>query len=173
MARNRKRQPAQGTSAITRDLIGERGEAIVKTRLMDFCGNPLPYFYPHFLGEKCPTFDYLVELVNTGSSPAYFLAQVKATRRGYTKKGLKLRARIKGTDVRRMALCPVPTYVLGVDETDEEVFIVSIFGNLTRAISSITTVYPLNCGTLKKLWDEVKDYWSRFDPSTKSSVFSM
>ena len=46
----------------TRDLIGKRGEAIVTARLMDFCGNPDPYFDVHPLGEKCPTFDYLVEL---------------------------------------------------------------------------------------------------------------
>jgi hypothetical protein len=43
-----------------RDLIGKRGEAIVTARLMDFCGNPEPYFDVHPLGEKCPTFDYLV-----------------------------------------------------------------------------------------------------------------
>ena len=47
---------------IARDLIGKRGEAIVSERLLDFCGNPLPYFDPHPLGEKCPTFDYLVEV---------------------------------------------------------------------------------------------------------------
>ena len=44
----------------TRDLIGKRGEAIVTARLMDFCGNLNPYFDVHPLGEKCPTFDYLV-----------------------------------------------------------------------------------------------------------------
>jgi len=52
----------------TRDLIGKRGEAIATARLMDFCGNPEPYFDVHPLGEKCPTFDYLVELVNVGDS---------------------------------------------------------------------------------------------------------
>jgi len=27
-----------------RDLIGKRGEAIVTARLMDFCGNPDPWY---------------------------------------------------------------------------------------------------------------------------------
>ncbi|GEM_PF-641860 len=47
-----------------RDLIGKRGEAMVTARLTDFCGNPYPYFDVHPLGEKCPTFDYLVELID-------------------------------------------------------------------------------------------------------------
>jgi hypothetical protein len=55
-----------------RDMIGKRGEAIVSAALTDFCGRALPYFDPHPLGEKCPTFDYLVELLGTGNAPAYF-----------------------------------------------------------------------------------------------------
>ena len=62
------------------DLIGKRGESIVIARLMDPCGNPEPYFDPHPLGEKCPTYDFLVELVNAGDSVPYFFVQVKATR---------------------------------------------------------------------------------------------
>ncbi len=51
---------------------------------MDFCGNPDPYFDVHPLGEKCPTFDYLVELVNVSNSVPYFLPQVKSTQKGFT-----------------------------------------------------------------------------------------
>jgi hypothetical protein len=62
---------------------------------MDFCGNPDPYFDVHPLGEKCPTFDYLVELVNAGDSVPYFLAQVKSTRQGFTKKGRRLLVQVE------------------------------------------------------------------------------
>jgi hypothetical protein len=44
-----------------RDRTGKRGEAIATARLMGFCGNHDPYFDVHPLGEKCPTFDHLVE----------------------------------------------------------------------------------------------------------------
>src|SRR5260370_32766268 len=114
----------------TRDLIGKRGEAITTARLMDFCGNPDPYFDLHPLGEKCPTFDYLVELVNAGDSVPYFLAQVKSTQKGFTKKGNRLLVQVDEDDVRRMVQCPFPTYLLGVDEPNDIAYVVSIHGNI-------------------------------------------
>jgi hypothetical protein len=45
------------------DDIGSRGEALFVARILNFCGRPLPYFRPRFLGEKARTLDYLVELV--------------------------------------------------------------------------------------------------------------
>ena len=62
--------------AVAREYIGKRGEAIATAALLDFCGNQEPYFDPHFLGEKCPTYDFLVELLGAGASPPYFLAQL-------------------------------------------------------------------------------------------------
>src|SRR5438105_698962 len=84
----------------TRDLLGKRGEAIATARLMDFCGNPEPYFDVHPLGEKCPTFDYLVELVNAGDSVPYFLAQVKSTQQGFTKHRRRLLVQVDADDTR-------------------------------------------------------------------------
>ena len=70
-----------------RDLIGKRGEAIVCAGLTDFCGRHLPYFDPHPLGEKCPTFDFLVELLGCRFlTRRSFFAQVKATKLGYTER---------------------------------------------------------------------------------------
>src|SRR5438552_957411 len=97
-----------------RDLMGKRGEAIATARLMDFCGNREPYFDVHPLGEKCPTFDYLVELVNAGDSVPYFLAQVKSTRKGFSKNRHRLLVQVDAGDVRRMVQCPFPTYVIGI-----------------------------------------------------------
>src|SRR5438132_12404809 len=108
------------TRMASRDLIGKRGEAIAIARLMDFCGNPDGYFHVHPLGEKCPTFDYLVELVNAGDSVPYFLAQVKSTQKGLTKKGGRLFVQVDEEDVRRMVQCPFPTYLIGVDVRKEK-----------------------------------------------------
>src|SRR5688572_18631339 len=96
-----------------RDLIGKRGEAIVTTRLMDFCGNLRPFFDVHPLGQKCPTFDYLVELVNASDSVPYFLASVRSTRKGFTKRHRRLIVQVDAEDIRRMVRCPFPTYLIG------------------------------------------------------------
>lgn len=155
----------------TRDLIGKRGEAIVTARLMDFCGNPDPYFDVHPLGEKCPTFDYLVELVNAGSSVPYFLAQVKSTQKGFTKTERRLLVQVDEEDVRRMVRCPFPTYLIGVDEPNDRAYVVSMHGNLSGPIASMPSRYPLTSRNLRRLWEEVADYWKKLDPTAKASVF--
>ena len=155
----------------TRDLIGKRGEGIVTARLMDFCGNPVPYFDVHPLGEKCPTFDYLVELVTAGPSVPYFLTQVKATKQGFTKRKSRLLVQVDEEDVQRMLRCPFPTYLIGVDEPNDSAFVVSIHGSIRGPITSMPSKYPLNAANLRKLWDEVIAYWLKLDASAKESAF--
>src|SRR5580704_5892615 len=99
------------------DFIGGRGEAIAYAHLSKVCREgDLPYFWPHYLGEKCQTFDFLVELVDAGEKTPFFFVQVKATRKGYTKRQQppRLRVEIDDKDVRRMSTFPAPTYVVGV-----------------------------------------------------------
>lgn len=153
------------------DFVGQRGQSIASERLMEFCGNVLPYFNPHALGDKCPTFDFLVELVASGSSAHYFLAQVKGTKKGYSSGEVRLKVGIKKSDVERMVRCPVPTYLIGVDEPGRNIYIVSIHGALTGPISSIPTTYPLDPTNLRILWNEVKEYWEQFDSGAKKSAF--
>lgn len=63
------------------DFIGGRGEAIAYACLSRVCRRgDLPYFWPHYLGEKCETFDFLVELVDAGEKTPFFFVQVKGTR---------------------------------------------------------------------------------------------
>lgn len=55
------------------DYLGGRGEAIAFARLTKICRTDadLPYFWPHFLGEKCETFDFLVELIDAGEKTPF------------------------------------------------------------------------------------------------------
>ncbi|HUG93983.1 MAG TPA: DUF4365 domain-containing protein [Planctomycetaceae bacterium] len=154
------------------DLIGKRGESIVSARLLDFCGNPLPYFDPHNLGQKFPTFDYLVELVSAKGMKPYFFAQVRATKQGYTRGSMQLRVAVKAREIRTMVRCPIPTYVIGVDEPTETAYIVSIHGSMKGRLASIPTRYPLDCSNLKKLWGEVASYWESLDPRRRTSAFT-
>lgn len=164
-----KKRPAAG------DYIGKRGEAIAQERLMDFCGNAYPYFDPHFLGEKCPTYDLLVELIGAGPSVPYFLAQVKATHRSPTPGSLMLGRRVAKKDVRKMIGCPIPTYVIGIDEPAAHAYIVSIRGTSTKGIVSIPTAYPLDSRNLKRLWEEVREYWQSLGltAKAKTSAFTL
>ncbi len=46
------------------DDIGDRGQWIFSLLMTDLCPRrDQPWFRPRFLGDKFPTFDYLVELV--------------------------------------------------------------------------------------------------------------
>jgi hypothetical protein len=159
----------------SRDLTGKRGEFIASERLLDFCGNPLPYFDPHLLGEKFPTYDLLVELTAEHGSRPYFLAQVKSTRSGRKLGMSELKVRLKAKDVRAMIICPIPTYVIGVDEKAEIAYIISIHGRIKGGISSIPTTYPLDRGNLRILRDEVQAYWKTLAVSSKSksSAFTL
>jgi hypothetical protein len=157
------------------DFIGGRGEAIAFARLARVCraDSELPYFWPHYLGEKCETFDFLVELVDAGEKTPFFFVQVKTTRKGLTKSQMppRLRIEVSDTDVRRMVAFPAPTYVVGVHEIEERAFIVSVHGTMAEAIPSITTAHELTPDTLRRLWEEVRAFWEVRDMSRSASAF--
>lgn len=157
------------------DVIGGRGEAIAFARLARLCrdDSDLPYFWPHYLGDKCETFDFLVELVGAGERTPFFFVQVKATRKEYTKtlSPPRLRVEVVEQDVRRMVAFPAPTYVVGVHELEERAFVISVHGDMDRAIPSITTAHELTGGTLHKLWEEVRDFWRDRDMARPTSLF--
>jgi hypothetical protein len=158
-----------------KDLIGKRGENIAMCRLLDFCGNALPYFDPHLLGDKFPTYDMLIELTGMSESKPYFFAQVKSTESAGNKRSTTLRVMLKAEHVRSMVACPIPTYVIGVDEKAEVAYIVSIHGNIQGKISAIPKKYPLNARNLKLLYDEVAAVWKTLSASSisKSSRFAL
>jgi len=156
------------------DAIGSRGEAIAYARLTKFCrADDVPYFVPHYLGEKCRTFDYLVELVDAGESTPFFFVQVKATRKEFTKKQVppRLAVGVSEKDIRRMVAYPAPTYVVGVHEGEERAFVVSVHEGMSAAIPSITTGHELTCDTLKRLWEEVRNFWQARDMARTTSQF--
>jgi hypothetical protein len=84
-----------------------------------------------------------------------------------------LKVQLKAKDVRAMLVCPIPTYLIGVDEKAEIAYIVSIHGRITSGISSIPTAYPLDRNNLRILRDEVRAYWKTLAVSSKakSSTF--
>jgi hypothetical protein len=156
------------------DFIGGRGEALAYAQLTKGCRDDnLPYFWAHYLGEKCETFDFLVELVDAEEKTPYFFVQVKSTRKEFTKTHTppRLRVEVSEKDVRRLVAYPAPTYVIGVHEGTERAFIISVHGTMSRAISSITTAHELTCETLRRLWDEVREFWRDREMTRSVSAF--
>jgi len=157
------------------DDIGIRGEAICVLVLTQFCGRNRPLFRPHFLGDKFPTLDYLVELVDAGPITALFFVQVKATTRGYTqpRQGVRrLHVQVPQEDMRRLVLYPAPTYVIGIDEREEVGYILAADEHSSGPIASLSTSSPLDCEHLGLLWSEVNEYWKQRDMRLLRSVFS-
>jgi hypothetical protein len=125
------------------------------------------------LGEKARTLDFLVELVGAGERTLFFFAQVKTTRKGYTKKDRRLKVEMSATDVRRATLVPAPTYLIGIDDRDETAYIAPILEGMTDGLSSIPTTCPLDCVNLPRLYEEVEQFWSCRDMRHWTSVFSV
>jgi hypothetical protein len=143
---------------VSKEDIGERGQWLFCHLMTELCGRDDPYFRPRYLGDKYPTFDYIVELVDR---PAYyFFVQVKGTTQGYTKDPIRLKVQVSQEDIDRMVACPAPSYVVGMDVQAIGVgFLLSV--NETRGpVASLTTAFRINCDTLRHLRDEVDAYWS-------------
>lgn len=142
---------------MSQDDIGERGQWILGLVMTEFCGRQEPIFRPRFLGDKHPTFDYMIELVD--HPQYYFFVQVKATTQGYTKKDHRLKVQVSQKDVDLMVACPAPSYVVGIDTEANKGFLLSVNEPRGR-VASLITDFQIDCAVLADLADEVRDYWS-------------
>jgi len=154
---------------MSREDIGERGQWLFSLLITELHGREQPFFRPRFLGEKYPTFDYLVELAD---HPNYFFfAQVKATTQGYTQDPVRLRVQVSQKDVDRMVANPAPGYLIGIDANSFGLgFLLSIKEARDR-VASLTTRFQLDSRVLGQLYDEVHAYWSSRDMILKASSF--
>lgn len=155
-------------SGSTRNRIGKRGEALCytqMTRRVEIPGQIIPadgyLFEAQFLGEKWPFADYYVEL--QGADPAinpYFFVQVKTSTRGYTRRDGRLKVQAEAQKVQGLAAYPAPTYIVGIDEVNEQSYVVSANGENMTSLSSLSTAFPLlDAGNRWALWNEVLAYW--------------
>src|SRR6185369_6612196 len=93
--------------------------------MTELCGRNEPHFRPRFLGDKYPTHDFIVELVDRPEY--YFFVQVKATTKGFTKTAPgRLLVQVTQEDVDRMVACPAPTYVVGIDLNGKSGYVLSV-----------------------------------------------
>jgi hypothetical protein len=156
---------------VAREDIGERGQWLFCLLMTELCGRDTPYFRPRFLGDKFPTFDYIVELVD---HPAYyFFVQVKGSSEGYTKDPIRLKVQVSQEDIDRMVAFPAPTYLVGIDTAarEEKVGFLLSVNEPRKHVASLTTTHRLNCDVLRGLYEEVHGYWASRDMQLKGSRF--
>ncbi len=156
-----------------RDVTGFRGEKIVELCLTDYQAFPKPLFRPGFLGDKWPAIDFYVELTAVRGKRPYFFGQTKATTSALTAGSTNLIITTKKNDIDRLLQIPGPTYILGVHEPSKRVFVRSVHSGIpVKAITIIPLAYELTSVNLRRLYDEVLNFWSTTDYKPKYSVFA-
>ncbi len=154
-----------------RDALGLRGEAIFTVLMTEFHSKAGSIFKPQFLGDKWQYVDFIVELVGTGDIVPYFFVQVKTTRQGYTKKLRRLKVKVPQEHICGLASYPAPTYIVGIDEPEEKGYIVSANGEYLSSLSSLSTEFLINKPNREVLWEEVNNFWSRYNTNHLVSQF--
>jgi hypothetical protein len=155
------------------DIKGSRGEAIFEVRLTDYKNFPRPLFRPGFLGDKWPAIDYYVELLNVAGRTPYFFAQAKATGGKLAKKASTIGISAKKKDIQRLLKIPGPTYIFGVHEPSERVFVRSVHqGTPVQAMTRIPTKYELTSENLRVLHNEVRTFWQSQGHKPSASAFA-
>ncbi len=155
------------------DDIGSRGEAIFAVLVSNFCDRSRPYFRPRYLGEKAEAVDFLVELLDVEGTIPFCFVQVKTTRQGHTKRQpRRLKVGLTEEEVRRLVCFPAPTYFVGIDEVNEDGFILAVLSSAVGAIPSLLTQFPLTRDTLRIWWEEVQQFWKGRNTTRNHSAFT-
>lgn len=154
------------------DWIGHRGENLFRVMITKICDNKM-WFHEVMLGEKYPTVDFHLDLLPSVIAKSYCFIQVKATAHGYTGTGdaEKLNVQVTREDLERLKGIPAPTYVVGIDVMGEKGFLFPIKKDSPPSINGIPTKYPIDCTTIKQLWQEVNGNWKAKKMLSSKSIF--
>lgn len=153
------------------DVTGFRGEKIVELCLTNHQSFARPLFLPAFLGDKWPAIDFYVELTSVKDQRPYFFAQIKSTAAPIRPNAKQLKIGTKKFDVPRLLKIPRPTYIFGVHEPSQRVFVSSVHVGID-SIKSIPLSNELTSANLLALQNEVRDFWQSTSFKPESSVFA-
>ena len=153
-----------------REVTGFRGEKILALCLTDYKEFAGPLFRPGFLGDKWPSIDFYVELRAVRKRKPYFFAQAKTTA---ARLSGSLSISTKKKDIGKLLQIPGPTYIFGIHEPSQRVFVRSVHaGTPLRAITRISLSNELTRRKLRVLHDEVRTFWSTDNYKPRSSAFA-
>src|SRR5690349_22477887 len=101
------------------NIIGKRGESIFSTLISRYV-DPVGFLLdPTFLGDKFPTVDFYVHLLNYSHKKAFFFASVKTTTLGYNADNTKLKITVEKEELAELIKYQLPVYLFGIDENRE------------------------------------------------------
>jgi hypothetical protein len=123
------------------DRIGNHGEFVFQALISRRCRKKF-YFHPVHMGEKHPTVDMVVELLDTTNVQSLFYVQIKSTALGYTGVGSseKLRVAVTSEDIERLKTFPGPSYIAGIDIVKGRGFLLGIIASLNGPFNGLPTI---------------------------------
>jgi hypothetical protein len=150
------------------NIIGKRGESIFSTIISRYV-DPVGFLLdPTFLGEKFPTADFYVHLLNYNTKKAFFFASVKTTTLGYTADNTKLKITIDKAEPTELIKYQIPVYLFGIDENKElGYFVCANHLDINKNLNGIPIMFPVNAINIALLWKEVANYWNNNKEITK------
>lgn len=144
--------------------IGETGELIFNLNISrDY------NFRARHLGEKWPTSDFYIELIGP-KEHFYFIVQVKSTDQGINGAN-KLKIDIPKEKLHKLNEYYCPTYIAGVDVKTDKVYLFPINTKRRKGISGIPISYELDSVKRKKLFEDVKSFWTGTNVKNYKSKF--
>lgn len=170
MKKNKKTKQSFVQQGELTNIRGERGEKIAYLALTDYAGGSKPLIRPAFLGEKWPTLDYYAELEGDGKQTPVALFQVKTSGKGVNKAKKSLPVQLTKEDAERLALLPIPAYVIGVCESTWKVFVRAVAKG-GKGIAAIPAHYELTPANLRALHAEIAAHWKANAPKSPQSKF--
>lgn len=148
--------------------IGSRGESIFGMLLSRYFDSYGSLFKPIFLGDKYPTVDFYVDLLNYSDKKGFFFASIKTTTQGYTAGKNKLKIHVSKEELNELTKFPVPVYIFGIDAIEEKGYFMSANDiDTDKNLNGLSHKYPIDRLHVIELWEEVKQFWD-----TNSSIYT-
>lgn len=150
---------------------GERAEEIFGVRITQD-----HLFRAKDLGAKWPISDYYVE-INDDNNPLHFIVQVKSTRMGINRNN-NLPVSVSLRKLVQLSNYYAPTFLAGVDVTNETVYLFPIYRRQRIGISRIPGRFVLSANdkqgslaNLRLLMREVRIFWTNTNAKRNKRTF--
>jgi hypothetical protein len=148
---------------MTPDQIGRLAEAISVAHFERAVGPPFgrPLFRAVRLGDKYPTADLLVDVLDPEDRPTgFFFVQVKGTTTA-SRTAPRITIDVPVEQFNRLVRLPAPAYLLAVDVAAELVYLRAVCRPRKTAVASVTKAFPLADDAVRmRLYREVCSFWA-------------